>query len=297
MKKSFIASLISLMACSVAFAAKGTADSLKLSLNGVAQATLTMQGLRKMKATTVDFINADGTKGETYKGVAFSDLVAASKIPFDQVVEAEFVAKNGYKYYVNKAAFARNVILSYERTDQKKFERFSSKEDMIIELGPYYLIWDYEGITEEEKPLYHSVYQVNEINFVTNSINFGVHETADRASVVTGYNTYKKYCLSCHAVNGVGGTLSNDLNKDNVIQKKGEDYVVKYALDPKSVNPNSKMLPLPSFKNREVMARSVVDFLKFLKDPSEEHKKHANDKKHVEMLKEMMREMNANNTH
>ena len=294
MKNIICLSLLSLLVSASALAGVAK-DSLKLTLNGVTQKTFTMGEIRKMKSSEVDFINADGSKGEGYPGVSFADLVAASKINFDQVVEVEFVATNGYKYYVNKAAFARTVLLSYERTGQKKFERYSSKEEMIVQLGPYYLIWDYAGITEEEKPLYHSVYQVNEINFETSAITFGIHEKDESNTVVTGYNTYKKYCLSCHAINGVGGSLSSNLMQTKVIEEKGADYVIKYALDPKSVNPESKMLPLPAFKNREAMAKSVVDFLKFLKDPSVESKKHAADKAHVDMLKEIIREMSGNN--
>ena len=57
-----------------------------------------------------------------------------------------------------------------------------------------------------------------------------------------GADVFKEKCASCHAVNGVGGTMGTDLSK--VGANRDAEYLLKQIEDPKSFNKESKM---PSF--------------------------------------------------
>jgi hypothetical protein len=59
------------------------------------------------------------------------------------------------------------------------------------------------------------------------------------------------------------------------------------------INPKTKMLPFPKFKNSEDMITGIVDFLKFMQNPDEllKKKKSASGQKSYKDLKHLIQEM------
>lgn len=121
-------------------------------------------------------------------------------------------------------------------------------------------MWDLSKIDYAQRLHYSSIYQIKGLNLISKAIDFGIDKKGTLIDL--GKRTYKRYCLSCHALDGKGGNISIDLKKSKVLAKKGEKWVLKYILNPEKVNPDTKMLPLPQFKNRLQMAKGVVELLK-----------------------------------
>jgi hypothetical protein len=271
---------------------QGKSDKLILLLNGEEHKSIEMSAIREMKPSVVEFYDLAYRKSDTFKGVPFVSLFS-SFFPSEikKAVEIELISLNGYKTYIPIENFYKvDSYLTYESTIGK-FERFSLKEKQIVHLGPYYLVWDFKTIGKEDRFQYNSVYQINKINLITNAVEFLPQDVKKNETIDLGYRTYKKYCLSCHAIDTWGGNISVDLIKKKTLEIKGADYIVKYALDPKSINPKTKMRPLPKYKNSEAMAKGVAEFLKFATNPTIYMKKPETTKVRYESLKIIMDEM------
>jgi hypothetical protein len=237
-------------------------------VDGKKQKTLDLSTIQQLKASTVEYYDHVYRKAERFKGIPFIALLTyALPDALKNVVELEFISINGYKTYIPIENFYKvESILSYEAVNAK-FERYSQKEKEIISLGPYYLVWDFKTIGTEDKFQYSSVYQIDQINLITNAVDFSVHEVKDNEAVAMGFRTYKKYCLSCHAIENWGGNIGIDLVNKKILEKKGSDYIIQYALEPKVINQATKMRPLPKYNNRLAMAKGVSEFLNFAANP------------------------------
>ena len=274
-------------------------NDLTLSIDGVFKKKYSLEELKHLKSSNVEFYDHLLRKSDFFKGVVFSRLLEDSNaFDLNKIIEIELISKNGYKSYFSTDMFLKTeAILAYEAVGGSKFERFSQKDKKIVSLGPYYLVWDFKTLThDQDRMQYNSVYQINKINFITNTVDFGIQKDTSDDKINLGYRTYKKYCLSCHAIGTWGGEIGSDLIKKKVIELKGSQFLIKYALDPKSQNPQTNMLPLPKYKNSEAMAESIVDFLKFVQNADHflNETKIKKDKARYGALKSILEDVSGN---
>lgn len=269
-------------------------DDLLILVNGEKYKSLEIATIKRLKANTVDFYDHASRKSESFKGVPLIPLLT-SILPeqLKKTVEVELISSNGYKTYFPIESFYKvDAILSYVALNGK-FERYSWKEKLMVPLGPYYLVWDFKSIGKEDKNQYSSVYQIKQINLITNIVDFEVHDIKNNETIILGFRTYKKYCLSCHAVGPWGGEIGADLIKMKTLESRGADFITKYALNPQSINSQTKMLPLPKYKNRVAMAQGLVEFLNFASNPDQyiKSKKIESDKIRYDSFKTIVNEM------
>jgi hypothetical protein len=250
-------------------------EEIKISIDGKIKTNLDLETIKKMKSQNIEFFNFVNNRAELYRGVPFQNFIeAVAHEVADQLVEIEFKSEDDYVSYVSKEASDKvNSILAYERADGDTFTRFSQKRKILINLGPLYHVWELKSVPREERLAHSSVYQIREINFITNKLDFGISESSVDRSVYLGYQVYKRNCISCHSIGRLGGSTSFDLVKRKTLETKGANYVMKYTLTPQSINPKSQMLPFSNFKNKNEMVQGLVDFLKFMQNPEEELKK------------------------
>lgn len=246
------------------------AGSFKVLMDGKPFKEFTESEIRALKPVEVSFYNGVSKRVEPYRGVNLRALFYKEIEGKHNIVEVEFRSQNGFRSYFS-LQLAKNAdpILAYERADGQPFSRYSVKEKQLVSLAPYYVVWDMSNLPLQQQALYNSIYQVVEVNLITSAVNFGIDQIDATDGIDLGYRTYKRYCLSCHAIDKWGGNLGIDIVKHEVLRKKGEDYIIRYALDPSSVNPKTKMLPLPAFRNREEMAQGLIEFIKFVTMPDE----------------------------
>ncbi len=82
-------------------------------------------------------------------------------------------------------------------------------------------------------------------------------EVEDSSPVAQGYATFKKFCISCQAINGDGGQVGPELNRPmNVTEYFDEATLRQMMKDPTQVRENSKMaiLHLPDAEIDKVVA-------------------------------------------
>src|SRR3990172_9486612 len=76
-------------------------------------------------------------------------------------------------------------------------------------------------------------------------------------AVNKGKMVWHKYdCIGCHTILGNGSYFAPELGK--ITEKKPEDYLKRFLMDPKSVNPEASM---PKFGITSAEADSLIAFL------------------------------------
>lgn len=273
-------------------------EKIEIFLDNQKHNYVNLTAIKGMKTENINFYNYATKRMEVYKGIPFLNFLELTvSNQFKNIVEVELIAENDFKYYVSMDQIRKtHSVLSFDRADGDKFVRYSTKNKILVPLGPLYLVWDLKDIPRNERLDYTSVYQIKAINVKTNRLTFGIHENAVDQSVYLGYQTYKKHCLSCHSLGKLGGDVSFDLLQRKTLEKKGERYVLKYILRPSAMNPKTRMLPLPNYKNKMELAHGVVDFLKFMRNPKDllEKKDIRKDHKSYKELKQLQLDSEAN---
>ena len=269
-------------------------DTILIQVDGKKHISISMEEIKKMSSINIEYFNHVTQRAELYKGVGTLAFIEKLYPEAANILEIEFITDDNYRSFVTVDRLSqKNSILAFDRADGDKFVRFSQKEKILIPVGPLYFVWDLKGVKKEERLLHSSVYQIRTINLLTNKIDFGLKENAVDSSIYLGYQVYKRQCISCHALGKIGGSYSFDLVARKTLEVKGAEYVRKYILDTKSVNPQSKMLPLPKFKNAPEMVQGLLDFLKFMQNPEEllNQKKAASSEASYKVLKELIKEI------
>ena len=89
----------------------------------------------------------------------------------------------------------------------------------------------------------------------------GVRASDSSSMMVNRPKVFDQMCLSCHQLQGKGGTVGPSL--DNVGSKFNSEYIRAWLIDPLKVNPASKMPKLP-LSNMDIDA--LTEFLSKLKE-------------------------------
>ncbi len=289
MKIIIIISVLLLNSC-LAFA-----QNIAITLDGKDLAKVPLDEIKKMKPVNLEYFNKTTQRSELYVGVSTLSFIEKYYPEIQKLHEIEFLTDNNINPLISLSRFQQtDSILAYDRADGDKFVRFSKKEKILVPLSPLYLVWNLKGASKEVRLSNRSLYQIRTINLISKKIDLGIHQDAVEASVFLGYETYKRYCLSCHAIGKVGGSNSFDLIKHQTLQNKGAEYVKKYIFDPNLINPKTKMLPFPKIKDSQKLIEGIVDFLKFMENPEEYFQKNKSAKRETsyKALQEIIKEMN-----
>ncbi len=269
------------------------AEDITILVDGVKKQTLSMDEIRKMKSETIEFFEHVTNSTELYVGVPTSYLFKKVYPEYEQASEVELISSTEYKYLEPMSRIIENMsIMAYDRADNQKFVRFSKTQKMLVPLGPLYHVWNMAGKKNGERLEMRTTYQIIAINFITKHA-IALKEGLEDKELTMGLANYKQHCISCHAIGKYGGEIGVDLVKRKVLEKKGGPYILKYILTPNAVNPKTKMLPLPAFKDREEKAKAIVTFLEFMENPNEYFKKNAvrKDSSTFQELKKLMEEI------
>ena len=172
-----------------------------------------------------------------------------------------FYTKNKYKPSIDVKLFKpSHSYLTYEVTGQKSFFQFDKNSNMLVNLGPFYLVWDSSKAGEQS-----FVYQIEKIDIVKNEESIA-HVKGSNKKILIGEKYFKQFCVRCHSINGKGGTFGKDLGNPNIVKSKTRKFVIKYILNPKDVKAFSKMPPLrPTLSDKIGVAESITLFLESVK--------------------------------
>ena len=177
-----------------------------------------------------------------------------------------FEGKDGYLSMVPAAHLLRYPgYLVYARADGDDFSVEEPPLNHRVKLGPWYLIWEniLHASLQSDGTTYWP-YQIKTIALIDKGSKAKLFPAMLPERYREGANLTEKYCLSCHQVNGVGGTkLPIDLGQWAASQSFAR--FATWVLDPSGKNPLTTMTPLAPERpasERQLMARQIYGYLR-----------------------------------
>jgi mono/diheme cytochrome c family protein len=186
-----------------------------------------------------------------------------------------FTCADGYQPIIPASEFKKHeAYLAIAVPGAKDFTVFSKiHENKPVELGPFYLVWNNLGDTVlmAQGPNYwpYQLTAVDLVRFADKAGNLAPPATA-KQDAKEGFALFRKTCLACHTLNGVGGQSSGvELNRPvSVTRYWKKEWLVKWISSPKSVRETSKM---PDYESEsgyqlpeDVRAKQIEQIIAYL---------------------------------
>lgn len=234
---------------------------------------LTLQNILKSKKVVDVTVKDHLEKREvTFRAVDLRELLQSQwGSQWKQAEEIELVCADGYRPILPMAPFRKfRSLLAYRRMGQKEFQvKNKRKGGRVVELSPFYLIWDNLNHPEIDKmggSLWS--YQVVGVILKKQSSRFQNLKppVSAKSSVKKGFAHLKQHCSSCHALKGVGGTVGPDLLAPVAATTKlKREWLIQWIENPQSFDPKSQMSALSwSYPNQAVRRQVIEEMLSYL---------------------------------
>jgi cytochrome c2 len=230
---------------------------------------LELQKKNKLGKDTVVTIANDPVyhKEKKYKAVNAS-LLIKNQIDLTKIdpknTKIVFECIDGYKPEMPLELFLNtNPYLAFEDIDAPKGAKWEPiiKDGNEMNAAPFYIV--YTGISEKDSR-YKWPYNLVKIYLETlNKSTIELYPLKDR-KLETGYTLFKNQCLTCHAINGIGGTMGPELNyPKSVTEYWKENELVDYIVNPASFRNKVKM---PTLGITKQQSQEIVDYLKYMSE-------------------------------
>ena len=230
---------------------------------------LELQKKNKLGKDTVVTIANDPVyhKEKKYKAVNAS-LLIKNQIDLTKIdpknTKIVFECIDGYKPEMPLKLFLNaNPYLAFEDIDAPKGAKWEPiiKDGNEMNAAPFYIV--YTGISEKDSR-YKWPYNLVKIYLETlNKSTIELYPLKDR-KLETGYILFKNQCLTCHAINGIGGTMGPELNyPKSVTEYWKENELVDYIVNPASFRNKVKM---PTLGITKQQSQEIVDYLKYMSE-------------------------------
>ena len=230
---------------------------------------LDLQKKNKLGKDTVVTIANDPVyhKQKKYKAVNAS-LLIKNQIDLTKIdpknTKIVFECIDGYKPEMPLELFLNaNPYLAFEDIDAPKGAKWEPiiKDGNEMNAAPFYIV--YTGISEKDSR-YKWPYNLVKIYLETlNKSTIELYPLKDR-KLETGYTLFKNQCLTCHAINGIGGTMGPELNyPKSVTEYWKENELVDYIVNPASFRNKVKM---PTLGITKQQSQEIVDYLKYMSE-------------------------------
>jgi hypothetical protein len=237
--------------------------------------TISLEKLKKLiPPAKVEVLEPHESQEREYIGFPSNQLLTTVYgDEWKHVDEILFKCKDGYQPSIPTEKFIEfNSYVVYGRPGNKEFTLINKLQgDEFVKLGPFYLIWD--DIKSLEALKVGAVdwpYQITTIDLINLSDRFPNMAPPKNSSdsVMSGFNSYRTFCMSCHTVNGEGGRKAQELNYPvSVTEYFKEPWLKKFINNPRDISYNSTMPALdPNAKDREKIIDNIISYLKVMKD-------------------------------
>lgn len=201
-----------------------------------------------------------------YEGIALLPYLR-QHIPLDSLpldaYELVFECEDGYKPVMNVRTFMNATpFLAVADLDAPKGQRWTTvqkgTQEMIV--APFYVVYADAPATD---PAYKWPYNLTKIHLVPLTDKGGLPVPTDEVAL-KGHALFKQHCITCHALNGIGGTMGPELNIPmNITEYWQEKALRAFILNPSSFRRGVKMPTLPYLTEQD--AQELVAYLTYMK--------------------------------
>ena len=165
---------------------------------------------------------------------------------WEKAREMIFTSIDGYQPSIPVEKFlAHDAYLAFAHEDGAPFTMTNTlQNNENVPLGPLYLVWD----NIDSKALLESgasdmPYQIKTIELSLEApFPNTLPPSGSSAHVQRGFAHFRKYCMSCHTINGEGGGKAPELNYPlSVIEYIKPEYLKRWIEHPQSIRYNTAM--------------------------------------------------------
>ncbi len=230
---------------------------------------LDLQKKNKLGMDTVVTITNDPVyhKEKKYKAVSASVLIK-NEIDLTKIdpknTKIVFECIDGYKPEMPLELFLNaNPYLAFEDIDATKGSNWEAiiKNGNEMNAAPFYIV--YTSVSEKDTRF---KWPYNLVKIYLEPLNKSTLELypLKNRKLETGYTLFKTQCLTCHAINGIGGTMGPELNyPKSVTEYWKENELVDYIVNPASFRNKVKM---PTLGISKQQSQEIVDYLKYMSE-------------------------------
>ncbi|WP_281228586.1 c-type cytochrome [Flavobacterium aquiphilum] len=173
-----------------------------------------------------------------------------------------FECIDGYKPEMPLELFLETKsFLAFKDVDAPKGSNWEKivKNGNEMNADPFYLV--YTSISADNQK-YKWPYNVIKFHLEPKNKNIEALQPKDDEAAMKGFELFQKYCITCHAINGIGGEMGPELNyPKNVTEYWKETELVDYIVNPASFRNKVKMPTLGITKQE---SQEIVDYLKYM---------------------------------
>ena len=244
----------------------------KIEVTAIAQSEikldlLDLQKKNKLGKDTVVTISKDPVyhKQKKYKAVNASILIK-NEIDLTKIdpknTKIVFECSDGYKPEMPLELFLKaNPYLVFEDIDAPKGAKWEAiiKDGNKMNAEPFYIV--YTSVSEKDS---RYKWPYNLVKIYLEPLNKSTVELfpLKNRKLESGYTLFKNYCITCHAINGIGGTMGPELNyPKSVTEYWKENELVNYIVKPVSFRNKVKM---PTLGISKKQSQEIVDYLKYM---------------------------------
>lgn len=152
-------------------------------------------------------------------------------------------------------------FLAFQDLDAPNGEKWEKivKGENEMDADPFYLV--YESVSKKDS-LYKWPYNLIKIHLETlNKATEGLFPVKNK-KLESGYALFQSQCSTCHALNGMGGTMGPELNyPKSVTEYWKENELVNYIVNPAAYRHKVKM---PTLGITKKQSQEIVDYLKYM---------------------------------
>jgi cytochrome c2 len=173
-----------------------------------------------------------------------------------------FECIDGYKPEMPLEVFLKsNPFLAFKDIDAPKGSNWEKivKNGNEMNADPFYLVYTSVSTDKEE---YKWPYNVIKFHLEPKNKNNEALQPKDNEKAMKGYVLFQKQCITCHAINGIGGEMGPELNyPKSVTEYWKENELVDYIVNPASFRNKVKMPTLGITKQE---SQEIVEYLKYI---------------------------------
>lgn len=175
-----------------------------------------------------------------------------------------FECIDGYKPEMSLELFLKtNPFLAFKDVDAPKGSNWEKivKNGNEMNADPFYLVYTSVSANDQE---YKWPYNVIKFRFESKNKNIEALQPKDDEKAMKGFVLFQKQCITCHAINGIGGEMGPELNyPKSVTEYWKETELVDYIVNPASFRHKVKM---PTLGITKQQSQEIVDYLKYMSE-------------------------------